>query len=494
MWPLIAVAAWIAVLLAVGVVKSRRVRDQAGFALAGRSLGLPVLLGTLLATWTGTGSIFGSAEKAYETGFAALVLPFGPVAGFLVLIVLAGRVRARGAFTLQDLLEERFGPAARALGTLTLVTAYVVIVSYQFRAAAVVLERLVHDVGWFGDLAAEGPPGSAFVTAPGWHAAVLVTVALVIAAYTALAGMASVAVTDAFNGVLMTIGLFCALPVAWSLAGGPGAVVAALPPEAREVTSRWSASDLVALTLPTFLLVLGDANLHARFLSARSDRAARTAAALLIPAVLLIDGSILLLAIAGRVLLPGLPAGGHVIFELALRAMPAALGALLVATIVAVIVSTADSYLLSSATSLLRDVYQRFVRPEASERERLLVARLLVAGVAALALGLAFLGGGFFDVAFLAYTIYGCGITPVLLAALFWPRVPAWAAVAAMLAATATVLQWSLLGAGSVVAAATGQAWVADLDAVVPGAVVAFGVLGLGRLIAPRPRPLALAR
>ena len=103
--------------------------------------------------------------------------------------------------------------------------------------------------------------------------------------------------------------------------------------------------------------------------------------------------------------------------------MPPVLGpALLAATILAIIVSTADSYLLTSANALVRDVYQRFLRPTATE------AQLLRTRAAA---GLRMRGdrGGdelrsdrYFRVAFFAYTIYGVGITPPLLAALFWKR------------------------------------------------------------------------
>ncbi len=209
------VAAYLALLVGLGLWKARAVKGQEGFSLADRGLPLPVLLGTLLATWTGTGSVFGNAEKAWSDGFAALVLCLGPTLGFLVLVVLAGRVRARGRYTLQDLLEERFGPAARVLAMLTLVSAYLVIVSYQLRAAASVLEALLADAG---------APGAA-----GQHAVVLVTVTLAIAVYTALGGMLSVAFTDTLNGVVMTAGLLLALPVTWWLAGGVDGVLATLP-------------------------------------------------------------------------------------------------------------------------------------------------------------------------------------------------------------------------------------------------------------------------
>jgi Na+/proline symporter len=473
---LVVVAAYLVLLVGFGLWKARAVKGQEGFALAGRGLPLPILLGTLLATWTGTGSVFGNAEKAWNDGFAALVLCLGPTLGFLVLIVLAGKVRARGRYTLQDLLEERFGPAARVLGTLTLVSAYLVIVSYQLRAAASVLESLLSDAG--------------VASAAGEHAAVLVTVTLAIGVYTALGGMLSVAFTDTLNGVLMTVGLLVALPVTWWLAGGVSGVLAALPAGHASWSGHYTVFDVLSFTLPTFLLVLGDANLHARFFAARGDRTARAAAALLIPATLLIDGAIILLAIGGRALLHELPPDGHVVPELARGHLPAALGALLMAAVVAIIVSTADSYLLTSASSLLRDVYQRFVRPRASEAELLRMARRLVIVLSAVALVMALQGGGFFEVAFLAYTIYGVGITPVLLAALFWRRAtPAGAVCSLLVAGTSTAL-WTALGWDRASADALGLPEGSQIEAVVPGMLLATAAL-VGVSLCTRPRAAA---
>ncbi len=244
---------------------------------------------------------------------------------------------------------------------------------------------------------------------------------------------------------------------------------------------------MLSFTLPTFLLVLGDANLHARFLAARSDRTARTAAALLIPATLLIDGAIILLAIGGRALLGELPPDGNVVPELVRGPLPAALGALLMAAVVAIIVSTADSYLLTSASSLLRDVYQRFVRPKASEAELLTVARRLVLVAAALALVMAFQAGGFFEIAFLAYTIYGVGITPVLLAALFWRRATPAGAVCSLLVAGLTSVLWTAAGWDKGAAAALGLPEGSQIEAVVPGMLLATAAL-VGVSLVTRPR------
>ena len=534
MLTLIVVLLYVVGLVGVGVWKARRVRGATGFLLAGRDLGLFVLVGTLLATWTGTGSIFGNAEEAYRVGLPGLVLPFASAAGILALIVMAPKVRAEGRFTLQDLLEDRFGPAARVLGTLTLVAAYLVIVSYQLRAAGAVLDGVLDGVPW-GEAAAgaagEDGGGTLGDVLRGWGAqldaqlyalglagehggntAALLAVAIIITLYTALAGLMSVATTDVVNGLLMLTGVAVALPLVWwaaaaALEAAPGAagaasggqgvvdtVLAALPEAARRPTGHYSTFDLLSRLLPAFLLVLGDANLHQRFSSARTPGTARLAALLLIPGVLLVDGVILLTAVGGSVLMPGLAEpgvdrAGHVILLLGLEPglLPPLLGALLVASILAIIISTADSFLLSCSASLVRDVYHRFLRRSASEREQLVVSRLVVLALGGLAFLMALQSSGFFDISLFAYTLYGVGITPALMAALFWRRATPAGAVASMLTAPAFAIVWKSQELSPWAASLLGQPEGTSVDAVVPSILVAAVVLVVVSL-ATRPR------
>ena len=509
---------YVSALIAVGWRTSRKVGGSTDFLLAGRRLGPVILLGTLVATWTGTGSIFGNAEEAYGVGLPSLVLPLASVLGILALLVMAPRVRRGDRVTLQDILEESYGPAARILGTLTLVSAYLVIVSYQLRAANAVLDGVLGGVvreatadGGAGGLAAT--VSETFASAGAWldHAfrslglpvehggntAGLILLALLIAGYTALAGLMSVALTDTFNGLLMLTGVGIALPLVWIAAGHMAEqsalaagtpmpegglvqqVLEALPESARHFGGHYSTVDILSILLPAFLLVMGDANLHQRFLAAGSVKAARRAALLFIPAVLLVDAVILLTAVAGSVVLPDLANPGHVILRLALEPglLPPLLGALLVASILAVIVSTADSYLLSSSASLVRDVYQRFLRREASERSMLRAARVVVLGLTGIALVMAMQSSTFFEVSLFAYTIYGVGITPALVAALFWKRVTPAGALASMVVGPLTAVVWKVNALGEVLAAHFAEPELEKVGAVVPAIVLSAVVL-----------------
>ena len=63
---------YLIILIGVGAYRSKYVRTQEDFVVAGRNLSAKVLVGTLMATWIGTGSIMGAAGLGYERGFPAL--------------------------------------------------------------------------------------------------------------------------------------------------------------------------------------------------------------------------------------------------------------------------------------------------------------------------------------------------------------------------------------------------------------------------------------
>jgi len=133
------IIAYLMILIAVGAYRSRQVRTQDDFMVAGRRLSTRVLVGTLLATWIGSGSIIAGAGLAYDRGLSALWFSAGVWAALAILYLIAGRARRFGQYTVPDILEARYNSWARVLGTLVTIVAYTAIVSYQFRAGGMVL-------------------------------------------------------------------------------------------------------------------------------------------------------------------------------------------------------------------------------------------------------------------------------------------------------------------------------------------------------------------
>ncbi|MHC5113719.1 MAG: sodium:solute symporter family protein [Planctomycetota bacterium] len=447
---------FLAALAVVGLRHARRVRTGEDFTLAGRRLGPSVVIGTLVATWIGTGSIFGNAEFTFEHGVAGLFLPISGAVGILVLAVLAPRSRAMPAGSVPEILGQRFGRAAQLIGALALIAAYLVIVSYQYRAGAAVAERMFPGID------------------PRF---LLLGFAAFIVLYTALAGMLSVAWTDFVNGILMAVGLIAAL--VWALANWDPQLQP-IPETLSEPSGGVPTLGWVSIMLPAFLLVLGDANLHQRFMSSNSPATARRAAFGMFFGVLVLEIVVVALALLSTVLLPDTPENpGHCIIDLAYTGLPPVIGIMIVATATVVILTTADSYLLGASTSVAVDLGPGLRSPA--------VQRLIVIGLGLVALGLAYTSDRFFSVALYAYTLYGASLTPAVLCALLWPRVPGAAVVAGMACGLGTALAWKgLLEAEWLPEALAG------VDAVLPALLMnllALVVVGVGaRMLRPAPR------
>ncbi|MFQ6606514.1 MAG: sodium:solute symporter [Fidelibacterota bacterium] len=455
------ISAYLVLLIGVGVYKSRKVKTQSDFSVAGRRLTPWVLVGTMLATWIGTGSILGNAGKAYETGMAALILPVGGVLGIALLTMIAGKVRSYETYTVPEIIGDRYGQVARLLCTIALVMAYLVIVSYQYNAGGAVIYTILTD-----------DSGQSLVDLQ----TATIIAALFIVAYTMLAGLVSVAYTDVANGIIMVVAFLIALPIFWDKAEGwqgmEAAFLATGRPQHMQFWGVYSTLDILNFCLPPFLLVLGDANMYQRFSASLSIRGATLATTLLVVAVLFMELMIITSAWVTSSMIPDAVNGRHVLIYASHRFLPPFLGAVMLTTIVGIIISTADSYLLVPATTLMRDIYLNYVNPAANEKTIVLLSRLVVLalGVIAYLVSRGFAASaGFFERALYAYTIYGVAITPSLVAAFFWKGATRQGAIASILSGIVMTLIWK---EASFIHQFFPQELYANLDEVIPGITI----------------------
>jgi len=137
---LVVILAYLVGLAVLATTRASKVKTEDDFAVAGRTLSPWVMVCTMLAVWIGTGSIVGNAEKTYGTGMAALLLPSGTFIGMILLALIAAKARRIEASSVPEIIGGRFGQVARALAVISLIIAYMVIVSYQFNAGGAVLE------------------------------------------------------------------------------------------------------------------------------------------------------------------------------------------------------------------------------------------------------------------------------------------------------------------------------------------------------------------
>ena len=445
-------------LVAVGVYKVRSVKDSEDFMVAGRTLPWYILVGTLLATWMGSGSLFSGAGLGYRNGLAGLWSSGGAWLGIALIYFISKRIRNFGKVTVPDIFEARYGQTAAILATITTVIAYTTIVSYQFRGGGKVLS-MVSD----GMVSLE--------------TGIIITAVFAIS-YTVIAGMFSVVYTDVVNGVLMTIGTVGALIFLFFKVGGMGEIIAVAESAGKwQWFGNWAAErtgeisgPIIAISffVPTMLLLMGDANMYQRIFSAKDGGSAKKAVFFWIIGVVILESVISMLGLTGAVaaskgIIPDLVAeaqagvtdpgallearqsGSESVIPAIARfaGLPMVLGLLLVSTMMAIIVSTADSFLLIPATNLTRDVYSRYINPAANEKQILLISRGLVLILGLIAFLLVSQFKTVLNAAYTAYNIYGTSITPALLAAFLWKRATKEGAVASIITGASVTIIWT---------------------------------------------------
>lgn len=419
------VGAIILTLFVVSLTRVRKVKTKADYLVAGRSLPAFVLVFTLLSSWIGSGSLLGGAEEAYKHGFVALWMAGGGWAGLLLIYFIAPRARRFAQFTIPDLLEARYNQAARILGVIAVLFAYTAITSYQLIGGGDILHLIFPTV----------------VTA---HLGKYI-LAIFVVIFTAAAGMSSVAYMDLFIGLLATVTLIVALPVLIHDAGGWHMVHQALPATHFQILGDLSLAQALELFIPTLLLMLGNQSMYQKFFSAKSERDARTAVVGWVIGTVILETVIVALAVTGSAIYRHgeiVHRPREILAYSALHGLPAWLGALTMGAIFAKVVSTANNYLFSPATNLVNDVFVRYISPQASNRNILVVSRLMVVLLGAWALYLALHTGSVLQMTLYAYTVYSAALTPVILAAFYSRRATAAGAVSAIAAGTFVTVLW----------------------------------------------------
>lgn len=422
---------FLALQVCIGLWASRRVGSEADYFVAGRRLGLPLVTLSLLATWFGAETCLGASGAIYEKGLSgARADPFGYALCLLLMGVFLARRLAVGRYlTLGDLYRERFGSRAERLAVLLLVPSSLTWGAAQVRA--------------FGQVLAV--TGSIEV-----DTAIVVSAALVVG-YTFLGGLMGDVLTDAFQGVLLAVGLVALLVVSLASLGDPGTV------EAGAAVARVGAGVQTALGAERLRLlpaeesawvqidrwsvpVLGSLiaqELIARVLGARSPAVARRGALLACGAYLLLGAIPVTLGLLGPALVPGLEQPEQLLPVLARRHFPPLVYLLFACALMAAILSTIDSILLSASALLSHNLLVPALRMT-EERGKLWLGRGVVVLAGAVCLVVALQADGIYELVETASTLGTAGILVTTLAALFLERRDEGAAVAALVVGAVT--------------------------------------------------------
>ncbi|MCG6156466.1 sodium:solute symporter family protein [Rubinisphaera margarita] len=401
MIPVVVLIGYLFVLLLIGWIGYRTSKSgEEDYYLAGRGQGWLISSLTIMATFFSSFALLGAPGMVYREGVVfALVSLNVPVAGFCIYL-LGTRIhaagQARGYVTQADML-------CRYYGSPVLLRLLIVLVGIMFTMPYVMMQLKAG-----GELTAVLFPTTAHSFEIG-----AIVLSCITAVYIMVGGMRSVAWTDALQCLLLTSGMMLAGIAMVSVLGGWTSFARSLtqlPDSSLTLpgnTGFWTLPRLMSVCL---LMPIGGIIQPAqwmRFYSAK-DRKTLMRSALIF--IVLLTGcfllGIMLVGLGGQVLYPlqideaGVrphPEIGNYdqILVVVMRdQLPQLLGdqfgyllaSILIVAIMAAAMSTADSNLHALSALITRDVYDQFLRPRATERERVWVGRLVILAATFLAL------------------------------------------------------------------------------------------------------------
>ena len=477
------ILAYLMVLTGFNFYRARRVKSQEDFMVAGRKLKTSVMVFTLICTWIGSGTFIAGAEFASKAGFSALWLAAGAWVGIIIIYFLAGKIQTFGQYTIGDILEVRYGPVARLFGAIALIISFTVIVSYQFVAGGFIL-----------NVASDGAIPDSVGT---------IIAATFVILFTAVGGMIAIAYTDLPNGIIIVLACLLSVPFVYLAAGGFAEATQVLDAGYFAVVNEQFGAHpslkVGGYFLATMLLLMGVQSVYQKFYSAKTPKDARRAVIFWTIGTVFVETVVVIIAVfayskfKGQIDLTIPKEGGKVVLMAAKSLVPAPVGVLLLGAACAVVISTGMNYLLSPTTTIMRDIYQRFVKKEASQRNMVALQKVFVVFLGVVAFFLAMRLTSVLEMAFFAYTIYGVAITPALIAALAWKRATKAGGLASIISGTAACIVLKVLAEvlppGK---APEGDPW--GIPIIYPALIISLGSLIVVSLLTKKPKPEELEK
>ena len=357
---------YMAVIILIGYLASRRTKTAEDYWVAGRKLGTLVLIGTFGATFISAFTMMGSPSGGYRFGWSFWNLAYGTWIGPLIMILFISYFVRFVGFTIPDIIEARYGPKSRPVAAVVVLFGSFGYAAVQTMAIGTVINAIM---------------GIPFTIA-------LIVGAGIVILYTVLGGMIAVAWTDVLQFIMLVLGMFITAGLALAATGGLSALNSAAmkidPGYVSPLGPYGSAMVIIGMAVAFALGNPSQPSYLARAFSAKNTGSIRIALGVGTIANVLCIGGGIIIGLSARVLLGGDIARADLIFPLmVIKLMPPVFGGLIIAAIIAAIMSTADSFLLVAGVTIGRDFYQRYINKDASDRQLITISRIvtLIVGV-----------------------------------------------------------------------------------------------------------------
>ena len=463
-WILAAFVIYLLFMIVIGLVYAKKNENAEDYFLGGRKLSGAVAALSAQASDMSGWLLMGLPGSVYALGtgqaWIAIGLFIGTVCNWLFISKRLRRytIRAGNALTLPTYFENRFHDRKRVLLFISSVTIVIFFLVYTASALAA--------------------GGKLFTSVFGVEYKIALTIgAAVILIYTFMGGFMAVCVTDFVQGTLMLIGLLVVPLVAYGMISGN--VMDTL--EASGVAGGASSYmnlfhnngkpygfiDIIS-QVAWGLGYCGMPHILVRFMAVRDEKELNKSKGIGIGWVALSLIFACVIGVIGRAYLyPGLLTEGaeeKVFIEMIIKMFTVdyhlpIIGGLFLCGILAAIMSTADSQLLVSASSVAEDIFRGVIKKEADDKTVLLMSRITVFVIAVLAYIIALdPNSSIMGLVSNAWAGLGSAFGPIVLLSLFWKRTNFQGAVAGIITGALTVIVWDYIPfvSGQTLGSATG--------------------------------------
>lgn len=362
-WPvIIPLLLFLVIIIVFGLLSTKYLKNPSSFLheyfLGSRNLGGFILAMTMVATYGSGSSFLGGPGAAYSIGLAWVLLAMSQlVTGYFTLSILGKKFaimsRKIKAVTLVDFLGERYR------NKWVVILSAISIVVFLFSAMA---------AQWVGGgRLIESITGLSYTTA-----IFIFTLTLLI--YVIFGGFRAVVLTDAFQGMIMLIGTLAILIATIVAGGGISNIMSELISENPNLVSPYGADGTLSpLYVSSFWIlvgvgVVGLPQVAVRAMSYRDSKSMHRALIIGTITVGVIMLGMHLTGVFARAVLPGIEEADKVIPLIAMEVLPNWIAGILLAAPLAAIMSTVDSLLLVNSSSIVKDIYINYIKPDASEK------------------------------------------------------------------------------------------------------------------------------
>ncbi|XKE46590.1 sodium/proline symporter PutP [Halomonas organivorans] len=453
-------ALYLVVMLAIGIIAYKRTTNLSDYILGGRSLGPWTSAISAGASDMSGWLLLGLPGAAYVSGLSAGWIAVGLLIGtWLNWLIVARRLRVYSyqsgdALTLPEFFANRFRDNSQLL---RVISAIFILLFFMFYTSSGLVAG-----------------AKLFETVFGFDYTMALTIGtLAIISYTFFGGFLAVSWTDLIQGLMMAAALLIVPVIAFTELGGVGGsssqILAENPDMLKWFTDASTGEALTVMGIVSSMAwglgYFGQPHILARFAAIRSEDDIPTARRIAVSWSGLCLVCAMAVGILGTVYMNRDLGDGETIFMVMVNAIfhPVIAGVLL-AAILAAVMSTADSQLLVSSSALTDDFYKAIFRKDATQSELVWVGRFAVVGIAILAYLLAMNPGStVLGLVSYAWAGFGAAFGPALVMSLFWRRMNTWGALAGIVVGGVTVVAWAQISGG-----------IFDLYEIVPGVVFAY--------------------